>query len=104
MMRAMMPRQLFELKLKCVATHAKRGFENLRCFGLPHSSKIQALFFVPLLNKGVEVILSVAEELLTLTDVDHQPVRLLGLSLSNLEGESLEVPEYVQLSLALEPC
>ncbi|MBI4783035.1 MAG: DNA polymerase IV [Oscillatoriophycideae cyanobacterium NC_groundwater_1537_Pr4_S-0.65um_50_18] len=50
----------------------------------------------------LEVILSVAEDLLTLTDVDHQPVRLLGLSLSNLEGESLEAPEYVQLSLALE--
>jgi len=52
-----MPRQLFELKLKGVATYAKRGFKNLRCSGLPHPSKIQALFIAPLLNEGGEEFL-----------------------------------------------
>jgi DNA polymerase-4 len=42
-------------------------------------------------------ILDIATELLSLTEVEHKPVRLLGLALSNLGEEIVE--EYVQLSL-----
>lgn len=46
----------------------------------------------------LDEILSLARELLSLTEVGHKPVRLLGLALSNLGGEIAE--EYVQLSLS----
>ena len=42
-------------------------------------------------------ILDIATELLSLTEVENKPVRLLGLALSNLGEEIVE--EYVQLSL-----
>jgi DNA polymerase IV len=45
----------------------------------------------------IDQILSLATELLSLTEVEHKPVRLLGLALSNLGEEIVE--EYVQLSL-----
>ena len=44
-----------------------------------------------------EVIAGLAKELLTTTDVGYKKVRLLGLSLSNLDGE--DPKEYVQLTL-----
>lgn len=52
---------------------------------------------------NLDVMLGLAEELLTLTAINHKPVRLLGLTLSNLDGESTEAEEeeYVQLSLNL---
>jgi hypothetical protein len=42
-------------------------------------------------------MLGLAEELLQLTEIGHEQVRLLGLTLSNLKGESNA--EYVQLEL-----
>jgi DNA polymerase-4 len=50
--------------------------------------------------QDVELILHLAEELLWLTEVEHRPVRLLGLALSNLSNE--EPAEYIQLSLGVE--
>lgn len=46
----------------------------------------------------LDEILSLATELLALTDVEHKQVRLLGLALSNLVGEMAE--EFVQLSFS----
>jgi len=46
----------------------------------------------------LNTILTVSEELLALTEVDHKPVRLLGLALSNLTGEA-QHEEYIQLCL-----
>ena len=45
------------------------------------------------------LILELADELLGTTEIDHKPVRLLGLTLSNLTGEAEE--DYVQLCLSL---
>ncbi len=47
--------------------------------------------------EALDEILNLATELLALTEVEHKPVRLLGLALSNLSEEIVE--EYVQLSL-----
>lgn len=46
----------------------------------------------------MNILLSVAQELLTLTEIDRKPIRLLGLTLSNLNGES-EPEDYMQLCL-----
>lgn len=45
-----------------------------------------------------DTILSLAQELLALTEVNYKPVRLLGLALSNLDNEPAK-EEYVQLCL-----
>lgn len=50
----------------------------------------------------LDTILTVAQELLVLTEVEDKPVRLLGLTLSNLNHES-QHEEYVQLCLWNEP-
>jgi DNA polymerase IV len=49
-----------------------------------------------------KTILTLAQELLSLTEVDHKPVRLLGLTISNLEQETSQ-EEYVQLCLWSDP-
>lgn len=45
-----------------------------------------------------DTIFNLAQELLALSEVNHKPVRLLGLTLSNLNNES-QNEEYVQLCL-----
>lgn len=44
------------------------------------------------------IILNLAKELLLATEVGNRKVRLLGISISNLEGENVQT-NYVQLSL-----
>jgi DNA polymerase-4 len=50
---------------------------------------------------GKEEILTIAKQLLPVNDVEVKHVRLLGLSLSNLDSQE-EQKEYVQLTVALE--
>ncbi len=50
----------------------------------------------------LSIILTLAEELLTLTDIDHKQVRLVGLTLSNLYNETAEGKEGQYLQLRLE--
>lgn len=57
---------------------------------------------LPYSTADLDTIFTVAQELLALTDVDHKPVRLLGLALSNLNGE-VQNEEYIQLCLWNEP-
>lgn len=53
--------------------------------------------------QALELLLNVAEELLATVDLDDRSIRLLGLTLSNLNGrvENQPVADYVQLHLQL---
>ncbi|MBF2049906.1 MAG: DNA polymerase IV [Elainella sp. C42_A2020_010] len=46
-----------------------------------------------------KLLLTLAQELLDATEIDHKPVRLLGLTLSNLDGDTSGEADYVQLCL-----
>lgn len=50
--------------------------------------------------RDLDTILTLAQDLLTLTEIDHKPVRLLGLTLSNLD-EDAQTEQYIQLRLKL---
>ncbi len=65
---------------------------------------------LPFAIEHLDTIVSVAIELLGLVKIDHQPIRLLGLTISNLSGAANDVehaapnataPDYIQLSLEL---
>jgi DNA polymerase IV len=51
---------------------------------------------------GESQVLSLAQELLTSVEIEQQKVRLLGITLSNLDTET-EAPSYKQLVLDLSP-
>lgn len=58
---------------------------------------------LPQATAELETLLSMAQELLELSEVDHKAVRLLGLTLSNLDGEGQDGETYRQLCLWDEP-
>ncbi len=58
---------------------------------------------LPAATAESDTILTVAQELLGLSEVEHKPVRLLGLTLSNLDGEGEDSETYRQLCLWDEP-
>jgi len=99
---------LIKLELENLAQTLKQRLDKNRTYGRTLTLKIKYADFqqctrsitVNHLIQDVNIIINLAQKLLSSTNVDDKQVRLLGLSISNLSGGELEL-NYVQLSLEL---
>jgi len=99
---------LIKLELENLAQTLKQRLDKNRTYGRTLTLKIKYADFqqctrsitVNYLIQDVNIIINLAQKLLSGTNVEDKQVRLLGLSIFNLSGGDLEL-NHVQLSLDL---
>lgn len=96
------------MELEKLAQSVKERMDRNKAYGRTLTLKIKYADYQQVtrsrtmtdLIQDVHIILNLARELLLATSVGRRKVRLLGISISNLEGEAAK-ENYVQLSLEL---
>ncbi len=96
------------MELLKLAQSVKERMDRNKAYGRTLTLKIKYADYqqitrsrtMPDLIQDVHIIFNLAKELLLATSVGRKKVRLLGISISNLQGEDAE-KNYVQLSLEL---